>query len=461
MGTGGTSFIIATGGTVSTDGDYIIHTFNNSGSFVVDNAPTNLTLEYLVVAGGGGGGTADTAANDGAGGGGGAGGILSGTLIPTAQTYTITVGAGGLGGGAGANASYYRGANGQNSIFGHIVAIGGGGGGADVTAKGGRTGLPGGSGGGGGALAGASGTAGAGTIGQGNDGGAGVSDTDGRAGGGGGAGGAGISGSSTTNRGGNGGIGIVSTITGTSVYYAGGGGGGGGISLATRGIGGLGGGANAAYFDVSTGENGLNNLGGGGGGSMNDVNGGNGGSGVIILRYQNQGILSIPNEPSGSVDTVNNSYSALKYVTYSSYFSDNVNFFDSGTPSSTGNTNTITAGVNEFESTQWTGYLYNANEGNYYIQTISDDASYVWIGSNAVSGYTTTNATVNNGGEHAPQTIKSSPIYLSGGKYYPIRVQFGNNSLEGQMEFYLLNSANTPVSTAFAFNTATALGFNS
>src|SRR5210317_815101 len=60
------TFIAATGGTVTTSGDYKIHTFTGDGCFVVSsvgNAPISPTggpdgVDYLVVAGGGGGGGA-------------------------------------------------------------------------------------------------------------------------------------------------------------------------------------------------------------------------------------------------------------------------------------------------------------------------------------------------------------------------------------------------------------------
>jgi phosphosulfolactate phosphohydrolase-like enzyme len=46
-----------------------------------------------------------------------------------------------------------------------------------------------------------------------------------------------------------------------------------------------------------------------------------------------------------------------------------------------------------------------------------------WI-QNALSGFTTANATVNNGGEHAVQE-RSGTASLTAGVYYPIRIQFG------------------------------------
>src|SRR6056300_665406 len=70
----GAEFISATGGTVTTSGDFKIHTFTGDGCFVVSSVGNLIgggsDVDYLVVAGGGGGGWAN-----GGGGGGGAGGL--------------------------------------------------------------------------------------------------------------------------------------------------------------------------------------------------------------------------------------------------------------------------------------------------------------------------------------------------------------------------------------------------
>ncbi|WP_396190640.1 GLEYA domain-containing protein, partial [Flavobacterium sp.] len=59
--------------------------------------------------------------------------------------------------------------------------------------------------------------------------------------------------------------------------------------------------------------------------------------------------------------------------------------------------------------------------------TVSDDASYLWIGPTAATGYSTGNALVKNGGLH-PMNEASGTINLIQGAYYPIRIQFGENS---------------------------------
>ena len=93
---------------------------------------------------------------------------------------------------------------------------------------------------------------------------------------------------------------------------------------------------------------------------------------------------------------------------------------------STGTNNFISGNAETF-SIQWLGYFKSNFTGEWTFYTNSDDCSYLWIGSNAISGFTTTNAVVNNGGGHA-MSEKSGTISLIFGEYYPIRIQYGENS---------------------------------
>ena len=277
----------ANGGTITYSGNYKIHTFTSSGSFVVDANPNSINVEYLIVAGGAGGG--------GWGGGGGAGGVVTGSgFVPTANTtYTVTIGAGGA---RGSGPSYTQGGDGANSSFTSITTAVGGGGGGNYNGGAGRTG---GSGGGGGMGEGSSGPGAAGTPGQGNAGGNGGTNVGswngGRGGGGGGASEPGYSGvGPLVANTGRGGAGLVSTISGTSSYYAGGGGGHSGYAPQLS-IGGAGGGGAGGRHGPSN-PNGLpgiaatdgtTNSGGGGGGAWGGPGElcGAGGSGIVIVRY--------------------------------------------------------------------------------------------------------------------------------------------------------------------------------
>jgi len=282
--TGIPPFVAATGGTITTCGDYKIHTFTGPGTFTVTNAGTpagSTTVDYLVVAGGGGAGYYY-------GGGGGAGGYRESVPSPAAWTasplanpggalpvsvtgYPITVGAGGP---SIPNAPPYSapsGTPGNNSIFSTITSAGGGGG--IGTDSGAQNGLPGGSGGGAGGV-GPGGTGGTGNTPpvappQGNNGAGGTSPAGG--GGGGGAGGSGGTPCAKTAGGG-----VASFITGSSVTRAAGGNAGPPTGQPTA--------DGRTAYDNS----GAANTGSGAGGDSGGPGPAAGGSGIVIIRYKYQ-----------------------------------------------------------------------------------------------------------------------------------------------------------------------------
>ena len=338
-----TQYITATGGTITTSGNYKIHTFTGPGTFTVcsvGSAPGCNVVDYMVVAGGASGQSKNskngTMPQRYGMGGGGAGGwrASSGTatgcytagpgpltspvsaLPVTATGYPVTVGAGGTA--PAVPTSCATGAVGSNSVFtgsSTITSAGGGGGGYGSPPSQSTAGAAGGSGGGGGGSPSPPGAhlGGAGNTppvspSQGNSGGSGSDDADTGGGAGGGATAVGAnagpnSPSPRTSIGGAGGTGATSAITGTPAVYAGGGGGGAGYGgepgsgTVTPGAGGSGGGgygggppSNPTPNDTSAGVAGTANTGGGGGGAGGTCAaiGGNGGSGVVIIRYKFQ-----------------------------------------------------------------------------------------------------------------------------------------------------------------------------
>ena len=270
----GEGTLLATGGTITTDGDYKVHSFTSSGTFTPTIVPASGGfVEYLVVAGGGSGGGEIA-------GGGGAGGHLSGYLEVTKTGIAVTVGAGGAQRGATENPD--AGNNGANSVFSGVTAIGGGGGGGPT--GGFAIGRVGGSGGG--TYAGSDTNGAAGTAGQGNAGGNGNGNHAG--GGGGGKGAVGVTAANNTT-GGAGGGGLANNYsTGLNITYAGGGGGGSNTdssSFTGSSSGGSGGGGNGSTSNATNGSAATANTGGGGGGGEYDGSGGAGGSGIVIIRY--------------------------------------------------------------------------------------------------------------------------------------------------------------------------------
>ncbi|MCZ2337817.1 MAG: hypothetical protein LC127_06360 [Chitinophagales bacterium] len=226
------TYISATGGTITTDGDYKVHTFTSSRTFTVTTGSGNV---QVLVVGGGGSGVSSTAR-----GGGASWLIYESAYDVIAQSYTVTEGVGGV-----QTAERTTGNNGQNSVFRNITAYGGGGGEFTNNTSCGRAGLNGRSGGGGTEYVGWSYTNGMGTAGQGNNGG----------------------------------------TYGTDIYPGGGG------SSTLGGIGGIGGGR-AGTSNGYAGTAGTANTGGGGRFYSGGVEGA-GGSGIVKIRYQFQNTRSL------------------------------------------------------------------------------------------------------------------------------------------------------------------------
>jgi len=244
---GVTSFV-TTGGNITSLGSERVHVFYANGTFTIPQTLNN--VKVLLVAGGGSNGN----------GGGGGGGLLyhSGKTL-SAGSYAVTIGSGGSG------------ANGNNSVFSDMTAIGGG---LGCAGTGGCNGSAGGSGGGGGRDSGSGGAAlqgnSGGATGYGNPGGSSANTGWGGAGGGGGAGSAGspgAGGSPGGEYGGAGGNGRQYDITGTSTYYAAGHNGSWGNGGTNGGQAGLGGATNAA------------------GPANSGSGGGPGGSGICVIRF--------------------------------------------------------------------------------------------------------------------------------------------------------------------------------
>jgi hypothetical protein len=307
----GEKYVAATGGTITTSGDYKIHKFTGPGTFTVTCAGTSLgsdKVDYMIVAGGGGAGPSHASA-------GGAGGFretpgsvsgcytaspIAGSLSAfsvAATGYPVVVGAGGAGGFSG-NA---QGSNGSDSsVFGFSSA----GGGAGQATDAGTTGNSGGSGGGGSGIGprpdtgGGAGNTPSTAPAQGTNGGNGspFPKSGPGIGGGGGGGGATVAGSPATptgsgpgSTGGNGGNGATTNISASPLTFAGGGGGGGWNG--SNSSGGAGGGG-PGIGGSGVGTAGTVNTGGGGGGTGPGSNpssaNGAGGSGIVYIRYKFQ-----------------------------------------------------------------------------------------------------------------------------------------------------------------------------
>lgn len=242
--------LAASGGTVTTDGDYKVHTFTGTGTFTVTTLGTDGVVDFLVV-GGGSSSTGNCTAGAGGGGvhtsygsntGGGCSSLTEKTV--TATSYTISVGGGSAYVSYGPHPGYFY-LGGSTTALGYTATRGGGSGGQSYASR-----HHGGSGGSGGGSCGGNG--GAGTSCQGYNGASGSNTAGG--------------GAASAASGGTAGNGLSVAIKGSSSYY----GGGGGTGSATNGR-------------TGYGANGGTNTGQGAGGGRKQ-----GGSGIVIIRYKYQ-----------------------------------------------------------------------------------------------------------------------------------------------------------------------------
>jgi hypothetical protein len=292
------TYVYATGGDLITVADgYRTHVFTSSNTFNVSKITAGVSnVEYLLVAGGGGGsvGLAPFVTPGSAG---GAGGLLTGNVTVTGQTYTVTVG----GGGTSAPARGVNGSNGSNTIVFGITTFGGGGGSYALGSN--QYGLSGGSGGGAGGIVSTNGDnkyGGNAIVGQGYPGGSITGSNPGGSSstGGGGAGSAGADFVGAENGPRTGGIGLAIPWAPSSYgtpgpapgrWFAGGGGGSTDVNTGRPGAGGAGGGGRGAMADPNQNLQAFSGNtftgGGGGGGYSPTYLAGSGGSGIVIIRY--------------------------------------------------------------------------------------------------------------------------------------------------------------------------------
>jgi hypothetical protein len=443
------SGISASGGTITYDGAYTIHTFDVNDTFVVNTGSGN--VETLVVGGGGGTGSYYQ------GGGGGGGGIVyhSGYSVTTGS-YPITVGVGGSGSIIGAQTQ----ASGGNSVFGNMTAYGGGRGGSAGVARsnGGSAGGP------SHAANQAASTATQGVNGTaryGNGAGANTgSSSPFSAPGGGGAGAAAVAIDESASSPGSGGNGRAFSISGSSVYY--GGGGGGSNRGSTTGSGGLGGGG-------ATGVSGTANTGGGGGAGSHASSptraGGAGGSGVVILRYEtlvnpkSQGSYSL--EGYANTTSLNKTLTKTLSPTIDLSGHNNINFdlrssrtgsnIKIGIHDSGGTTTEITPNITS--SGVFQNFDFDISGVSNANKDAVDQIIITIVNADAVNTFYVDNMTADGGSLNNTISLSKSATDLTGStlSYWVrsdttgsfARFQFGETVSSEQTSSFTINSANT------------------
>jgi len=137
-------------------------------------------------------------------------------------------------------------------------------------------------------------------------------------------------------------------------------------------------------------------------------------------------------------------------------------FFDGKTPASSSIATNFDITLTSAQTSlgyQWLGYFKPDYTGTWTFTTAGvniDDTLTLWVGSSALSGYTTGNSLIN-----VSVTAGSATVSLNAGTYYPIRVQYANNFGPGTCTLWYSHTGQTQTKdyTGKLFYNPTTNGF--
>jgi len=111
--------------------------------------------------------------------------------------------------------------------------------------------------------------------------------------------------------------------------------------------------------------------------------------------------------------TTPNILAGLWRTTYAGYYDGDPTWFDAHTPIESTAVDNFDLYDGDIFSSQWLGYFQAPHTATYTFYRSSDDASGMWLGLNAITGYTDLNQF-------------EGTIALTEGQLVPIRLQYGN-----------------------------------
>jgi hypothetical protein len=142
---------------------------------------------------------------------------------------------------------------------------------------------------------------------------------------------------------------------------------------------------------------------------------------------------------------------AKKYVdglyarSYTGYHNDDPAWFATAVQTAEGAYTSLTLpAFAENTSLQTLGYFLPRTTETYTFGLDSDDASYLWIGPTAVTGFTTSNKLIR--AQYDSGEVFGT-INLTAGIYYPIRIQYGNGPAGGRLNVSFSTPTITKTST--------------
>jgi hypothetical protein len=138
---------------------------------------------------------------------------------------------------------------------------------------------------------------------------------------------------------------------------------------------------------------------------------------LLPTNYVGNDVVNNPNvgglQPGRPWKTTPNILAGLYRTTYAGYYDNDPTWFDAHTPIESIAVDNFDLYDGDVFSSQWLGYFQAPHTATYTFFLASDDASGIWLGEIAITGYTNLNAF-------------EGTIALTEGQLVPIRLQYGN-----------------------------------
>ena len=128
-------------------------------------------------------------------------------------------------------------------------------------------------------------------------------------------------------------------------------------------------------------------------------------------------------------------------TTYTGYWAANVAFFATATSTGTAVVSNFTlASPPSNTSVQYLGYIKADFTGTWTFGMASDDEAMLWIGDNAISGYTSGNALIYSAYNTG---IVAGTVPMVAGYFYPVRLMYGNGPGSGSLNVTYAHTGQT------------------
>lgn len=179
---------------------------------------------------------------------------------------------------------------------------------------------------------------------------------------------------------------------------------------------------------------------------------------LLPTKYVGNDVVNNPNvdglQPHRPWKTTPNTVAGLWRTRYNGDWDGDPTWFDGNGPVEELAVTDFSLGIYDGQpntSFMWIGYFRAPHTGNYTFYMNSDDLAALWLGPDAITNYDLDTVTLYS---DQYSEVSTSPIALTAGTYYPIRVMYGNGGGPGYFTFQWSDDVVIPFPTFESINPA-------